>query len=274
MTEDVAVHSIALVLENGHHLPDLLRHAFTHPWVSTYQVGFGPPLVRASDKLVDRLRGVQSTFDKLRIYLECCILDGDECKRLAEIHSKSLTRRLGQLEAEDVDRYSADALDLSLRLYDIHRAPPQVVESMRGAHLDTKWPKEVGFEQLGARFLVRLSDPRNERLLELPELRSALGNRPVEAVDPKKSNGAEGHAEPADPKKPPPLPSKRKSSNESRPIIGALEFALDLRAPVGADEVFAAWAESIAATSPVKVVSVPLERLPSRVRVRRNGEHL
>ncbi|MBI2375978.1 MAG: hypothetical protein HYV07_18435 [Deltaproteobacteria bacterium] len=287
MSEDIPVQSIVFVFENGADLPELLEHAFSHPWVTTYQIGFGPPLVRASAKLVERLKGARTTFDKLREYVSCCVLDREECRRLADLHIKLLARRFGPLEAEDVDRYSADALDLSLRLFDLGRAPPEVVASMRAAKLDTKWPAELGFDDLGARFLVRLSDPRNLRMLELAELRNGLARKPV---DPKPAEAEPVEVKPTDVKPPdapplptaverapsarlpPPLPSKR--AEPVKVEVGELELGLELRVPIAASEVFATWASEVASSARVKVTAVALGRLPPRVRVRRDGEQL
>ena len=164
----------ALVADGMLALPRILRAAFVHPWVASYQVGFGPPLVRATDRLTERVREARTAMEKLDAYLEHCILDAEECARLATLQRRLLVRRRGPVEAEELDAASADALDLSLRLHAPATAPRKAKETMAkaGIPLDLV-PPNTAPDQLTGRFLVRLSDPRNGRLLHIPAVADA-----------------------------------------------------------------------------------------------------
>lgn len=162
----------------GARLPVLhrvLARAFEHDWVASYQIGFGPPLVRSSDALVTRLGYAETAIDKLRAYLETCVYDDVERRRLASLHRAALTRRRGPLEAEEVRRASADVLDLSLRLHHPLRAPPGVAEDMRSSGVvEDEVPADLPPDAQAARFWVHLDDPRNTRLLFDEEVARAV----------------------------------------------------------------------------------------------------
>lgn len=144
----------------------LLAKAFEHPWVASYQIGFGPPLVRANGALRTRLEYADSALDKLRAYLETCVYDAAERTRLAALHRKQLTRRRGPLEAEELRLASADVLDLSLRLHLPDRAPPSVQADMQSSGVRAEeLPSELPPDAQASRFWVHLDDPRNGRLL-------------------------------------------------------------------------------------------------------------
>jgi len=164
----------ALVADDLLSLPRMLRAAFVHPWVASYQVGFGPPLVGATPALRERVRGANGALEKLDVYLEHCILDHRERTRLAEQQRRLLVRRMGPLEAEELSRASMDALDLSLRLHVPSTAPAAARRSMeeRGVDLESV-PVATPPEHLTGRFVVSLSDPMNDRLLHVPEVVAA-----------------------------------------------------------------------------------------------------
>jgi hypothetical protein len=143
----------ALIGDRPEVLPKVLRAAFSHKWVSTYQIGFGPPLLKSNERVRAALQGVTRALDKLDAYLVHCILDAVECRRLAELHRQLVTRRLGPVEAETVALASSDALQLELRVNQPGRPSIPVTET----------PPEA----LSARFLIRLSDPLNSRLLDV-----------------------------------------------------------------------------------------------------------
>jgi hypothetical protein len=156
-------------------LGDLLRGAFTHRWVASYQVGFGPPLVKSSPRLAQRLQGARTALDKLEAYLECCVYDEAERVRLATLHRRLTVRRLGPLEAEGLLAASADVLDLSLRLHDLTRAGPEVRAAMEAEGLrPDMFPSDAAPESLAGRFWVHLSDPRNARLLHIDAIRARV----------------------------------------------------------------------------------------------------
>lgn len=151
-------------------LHELLSAAFTDPWVGSYQVGFGPPLIKSSDRLTQRLKGVLPALEKLSIYLEVCLAE-EERRRLAKLHRALLVRRLGPVEAEMVDESSADVFDLSLRLHSPLRAPPAVRASMLEAGVGLDWVDEgLAPDSSSGRFFVHLDDPDGERLLSIPEV--------------------------------------------------------------------------------------------------------
>lgn len=176
MNETSPVYVFGLVADGMLALPRILRASFQHPWVASYQIGFGPPLVRATPELAELARDARDAIAKLDLYLEHCILDLDQCKRLATAQRRLLVRRQGTVEAEDLTRASADALDLSLRLHVPQTAPPRVRRSMKelGVPLDLV-PRNVVPGALIGRFLIRLGDPRNERLLHVPAVAEAAG---------------------------------------------------------------------------------------------------
>jgi hypothetical protein len=164
-------YSYALVIERAVDLHALLASLFQHPWVASYQVGFGPPLVRSSEGLIKKVKEAKSALEKLHAYLERCFLDSDERARLAQLFRRLVVRRDGPVEAEAMDEMSAGALDLSVRLHHPREAPPAVVEVMRtsGVALDVL-PDRVPPDALSGRFIVKLGDFRNERLLDMEQV--------------------------------------------------------------------------------------------------------
>lgn len=182
MTEQPGrVASFAFLGDDLRRLGPILVDAFTHPWVASYQIGFGPPLVRANPRLVAALRDTHRGLDKLEAYLEHCVYDDDERSRLAQLHKRQLVRRLGPLEAEAVRRASTDMLDLSLRLHDPRQAPPAVREDMASLDVDPDGlPHDLSLDDQAARFWITLGDPRNTRLLHM----GVIGGR---AADPERA---------------------------------------------------------------------------------------
>ncbi|MCA9554694.1 MAG: hypothetical protein KC933_31985 [Myxococcales bacterium] len=171
----IRVASFIFLAPRLHDMGSVLGKAFTHPWVASYQVGFGPPLVKASDRLIDRLRGARTALEKLEAYLECCVYADDERARLASLHRRLTTRRLGPVEAEILQAASADVLDLSLRLHDLTRVRPEVRTEMELEGLTADlFPSDAAPESLAGRFWVHLADPRNTRLLHIDQVRSAV----------------------------------------------------------------------------------------------------
>lgn len=147
-------------------LTSILTRAFTHPWVASYQVGFGPPLIRSSDHLLFRLKSARSSLDKLAAYLEVCIFDPEERARLAAMHRQMLIGRHGPIEAEVLAASSADVLDLNFRLYPPAEAPGAVRRQMEQAAAPAV-DSALAPEDHSARFVVHLFDPRNTRLLHV-----------------------------------------------------------------------------------------------------------
>ncbi len=147
-------------------LTHILRSAFSHPWVASYQIGFGPPLIGASEGLRARLKYARSGMDKLRTYLEFCFYDDALRAKLASAQLRLLTRRHGPIEAEAVRRASAEVLDLSLRLHHPDRAPDAVREDMTACGVSPdNVPADGPPDAQAGRFWVHLADPRGERLL-------------------------------------------------------------------------------------------------------------
>lgn len=162
----------------GEELSDMTRiltRAFTHPWVASYQIGFGPPLVGSSPTLSTRLKYARSALDKLRAYLELCVFDEARCAQLASMQRRLLTRRLGPVEAEAVRRSSRDVLDLTLRLHHPERAPPDVATDMSACGVVAEdLPRDAPPDSQAARFWVHLDDPRSSRLLHDAEVARAV----------------------------------------------------------------------------------------------------
>lgn len=92
-----------------------------------------------------------AALEKLRAYIEVCVLDREECLRLAALHRRLVVERKGLVEAEDVDRAWADALDLQLR-----------IEDPEG-------------RQAEARIMLRLDDPSGARWLHDDRLAERAG---------------------------------------------------------------------------------------------------
>ncbi|MFO0725705.1 MAG: hypothetical protein U1E65_18110 [Myxococcota bacterium] len=150
-------------------IPEIITKVMRHPAVGGYQIGFGPPLVKANPRVVDALKTARSPFEKLEIYFRHCLLDPKERVRLTWRHRAMVTQRLGPLEAEEVALHYADALDLVVTLREQAPAgPPGALGEVQPS----------GGARSG-RFLLRFDDLANDRLLELP----ALAGR-VPAVEP------------------------------------------------------------------------------------------
>ena len=163
--------ALAFVGDDLTQLGAVLRAAFTHPWVASYQIGFGPPLVRANPALVAALDAPRAlaALDKLDAYLTHCVYPEAERTRLTRRHTAQLVRRHGPLEAEAVRAASTDVLDLSLRLRDPLRAPPDVRRDMEALGVtEGAVPADLAPDEQAARFWVTLGDPRNTRLLHVP----------------------------------------------------------------------------------------------------------
>jgi hypothetical protein len=176
--------SFAVVAREGgpRALAPTLKRMFSHPWVASYMIGFGPPLIRSSERVIARLKDARGAFDKLDIYVEECLLDEEERRRLMAIHRRSIVRARGPVEAEELDEASAEVIDLSMRLHHPAFAAPAVSQAMRarGIGLDVV-PMKSPPEALTARVLVRLADPRGSRLLDTAAVR-ALVDEPEAAV--------------------------------------------------------------------------------------------
>ena len=142
-------------------LGPLLKAALQHPWVASYQVGFGPPLINSSMALERSLSSVASAVDKLLAYLEVCFYDEAERTRLAQLHRRMVVQRMGPVEAEVVRTASAEVLDLSLRLHPLLRAPPAVRADICSQHkrLRKRCSKKAG----GCGCLRQGSDPPGGR---------------------------------------------------------------------------------------------------------------
>ena len=178
---DAAV-CFVIILPNQRTWFELLSTAFKHDWVLSYQVGFGPPLVRAHDRLIASLAGVRSALEKLEVYLNHCYLDDAQRRRLADLHRRLLVRRYGPLEAEAIREASRNVLDLTVQLYSPLSAPDAVRESMRGLRaLQGIGPDDPPEHRTG-RFWLHLSDPRNTRLLAVDAVRAFLTDEDSQAA--------------------------------------------------------------------------------------------
>jgi len=145
--------SLLLLGANLADLPSLLRSVFEHPWVGSFQVGFGPPLVRSSPQLTAALGRAGSALEKLDAYLGHCVVDEAVAARLSTLHRKQLVQRHGPIEAEALDRAATDAIDLSFRLKSAETENPSVGE---------------------ARIILRLDDPSGGRWSRAPEVADRL----------------------------------------------------------------------------------------------------
>ena len=172
----------ALVLPNPRTWFQALSTAFKHPWVISYQVGFGPPLVRANDRLITAIREARSALDKLQAYLDHCYLDDQQRQRLAMHHRRLLVRRLGPVEAEAVRTASRDVLDLTVQLYPPLSAPEAVRSDMRSLGALKGVGRDDPPEHRTGRFWIHLADPRNERLMEVDVVRSQVRDPDHQAV--------------------------------------------------------------------------------------------
>lgn len=156
-------------------LPRLFRTVFQDPWVASYQIGFGAPLVGSSPTLATRLKGAESSLDKLDIYLESCLIDGPERERLARRQRQAVVRRRrGPVEAETLNQASEHMWDLSFRLYTPGDAPSEVAALLRDhgvASVDI--PPSTPLSALTGRFRLHQHDARGERLLHVPSVAAA-----------------------------------------------------------------------------------------------------
>ena len=171
----IRVSSFVFLAPRLDELGHVLARAFAHRWVASYQVGFGPPLIRSSPRLAARLTGARTAIEKLQAYLEVCVYDDEERARLATLQRRLAVRRHGPIEAEALQASSADVLDLSLRLHDITRAAPDVRAAMEAECLDPSVvPADAAPESLASRFWVHLADPRSTRLLHIDAVRARV----------------------------------------------------------------------------------------------------
>lgn len=165
-----------IVREGGlYALSSTLRRMFEHPWVASYMIGFGPPLIRSSDRITARVKIARSALEKLDAYIECCLLDDDERVRLTQLHRRLMTKSRGPLEAEQLDEASAEVIDLSIRLHHPALAPPQVAQVMRqrGINFDIV-PMKSPPDALSARIMVRIADPRGTRMIDTAQVRELI----------------------------------------------------------------------------------------------------
>lgn len=169
--------SFAVVVSDGGlaALAPALKRIFEHPWIASYMIGFGPPLIKSSPVLIERVKASRSAIEKLEAYIDVCLRDEAEQKRLSALHRKLMTRSRGPLEAEQLDEASAEVIDLSLRLHHPALAPPAVAQAMRarGINFDVV-PMKSPPDALSARLLVRLSDPIGSRLLHTAAVRAVI----------------------------------------------------------------------------------------------------
>lgn len=177
--------SFAIVVRTGglSALSPTLRRVFSHPWVASYMIGFGPPLIKSSEKLTARVKDAKSALEKLEAYVEICLRDEEERKRLTALHRKQMTKSRGPLEANELDEASAEVIDLSIRLHHPALAVPAVSQAMRarGVPLDVV-PLRSPPDDLSARILVRLADPRGTRLLDTKGVRAELEDETEDAL--------------------------------------------------------------------------------------------
>ena len=159
-----------------------LSTAFTHSWVSSYQVGFGPPLIRAHDRLIASLRHARGALGKLEAYLNHCYLDDGQRRRLADLHRRLLVRRLGPVEAESIRDASRHVLDLTVQLHSPDGAPPSVREAMQALGPLTCVGLDDPPEHRAGRFWIHLGDARNTRLLDVDAVRAHIEDPDVQAV--------------------------------------------------------------------------------------------
>jgi hypothetical protein len=166
--------AFALVTDDLRKLHPTLVRIFTDRWVASYQIGFGPPLIRANQRLIQRVKASKSALEKLEAYVDCCLLDADERVRLAGTFRRLVVRAQGAVEAEVLDEKSAEVLDLSVRIHRPLDAPePVALEMEREGIARSAYPARVPPEALTGRFRIKLADPRNERLLHVAAVRAA-----------------------------------------------------------------------------------------------------
>jgi hypothetical protein len=177
--------SFAIVVPRGglRALSPTLRRVFSHPWVASYMIGFGPPLIKSTPRIVERLKGAKSALDKLEIYIEECLINEEERKRYTTLHRKLMTKSRGPLEANELDEASAEVIDLSIRLHHPALAIPAVSQAMRarGVSLDVV-PMHSPPDDLSARIMVRIADPRGTRFLDTKSVHTAIDEEVGDAL--------------------------------------------------------------------------------------------
>lgn len=150
--------SILLQTDGPTSLIPMLREAFSDPWIGSYQVGFGPPLVGATTALRQAVKSAPDALAKLELYLHHCILNDETRRRLADRHRRLVVRRRGPQEAEALDEAAAEALDLRLRLRLPDQPPAGISAPWYGA---LPWPADP--METEGRILLRLDDPFGSR---------------------------------------------------------------------------------------------------------------
>lgn len=123
--------------------------AMRHPWIATYAVGFGPPLIGANDALKERLKTAAGAFAKLEAYADTCLVPEKERVRMFWKHRL----RIRGEDRREASRRSTEALDLTMRL---HR--PDTAPAILRAELAAVDPAAFA-GSLEARLMVRLDDP-------------------------------------------------------------------------------------------------------------------
>ena len=158
--------SFALVVSEG--IPNLgltIGELFTDSWVESYQIGFGPPLIRSRPEL-RTLRKPLSALSKLELYIKWCLLDEDHCRGLAERHRQRLVKhQRASVEAEALDSASAQVWDISCCLYRPSDAPEAVLADMRAGRLEGG-AGELFAEARTGRIYIHLHDPSGQLLLD------------------------------------------------------------------------------------------------------------
>ncbi len=162
-------HVLVLFSDDLGALPRLLEASFVHPWVASYQIGFGPPVLGSSPALKRRAHGL-SALQKLELYLTRCVLDDRERQRLVLLHRKLVVQRRGPVEAESLDEAATEVIDLRARLRR-RGEPPRGASD--GEWFPSDWPSDCA--EFEGRFHLRLDDPRGERLLHHELVASAAG---------------------------------------------------------------------------------------------------
>src|SRR5262245_25770924 len=101
--------SFAVVVREGGlaALAPTLKRMFEHPWIASYMIGFGPPLIKSSEKIKERVKTAKSALEKLEAYVDVCLRDETERARLTALHRKLMVKSRGPLEAEQLDEVSA-----------------------------------------------------------------------------------------------------------------------------------------------------------------------
>lgn len=184
MTGDSRLHASFVVLtpDGPSGLSTLFRAVLADPWVASYQVGFGAPILRSTPELTRAASRAPSVLAKLQIYLEACLLD----EEARQGYVAQLRRRLsagGPVEAEALNVASEEVFDLSLRLHAPSTAPAGMVQRMRAHGVTSETvPARTPPEALTGRFRLHLHDPRGVRLLSVPAVASAVPDAEVSAA--------------------------------------------------------------------------------------------